>query len=148
MQNEVPCQLHLVIYRISVLYGLGTFSVLDSQDSLSLRPTWSPSIPSPNPGVRISSTLSRQGSIILHPIQSQILILVQNVYCKGVFIFIIYLSYWLLIFTSFNNPLGWEKELYQGAETSCVCVCTKRVCVKLTVPKVCTVGIYSTYESR
>ena len=36
----------------------------------------------------------------------------------------------------------------QGAETSCVCVCTKRVCVKFTEPKVCTVGIYSTYESR
>ena len=32
----------------------------------------------------------------------------------------------------------------QGAETSCVCVCTKRVCVKFTEPKVCTVGIYST----
>ena len=27
---------------------------------------------------------------------------------------------------------------HQGAETSCVCVCTKRVCVKFTVPKVCT----------
>ena len=26
---------------------------------------------------------------------------------------------------------------------SCVCVCTKKVCVKFTEPKVCTVGIYS-----
>ena len=32
----------------------------------------------------------------------------------------------------------------QGAETSCVCVCTKRVCVSNTKPKACTVGIYST----
>ena len=30
----------------------------------------------------------------------------------------------------------------QGAETSCVCVCTKRVCVSNTKPKACTVGIY------
>ena len=28
----------------------------------------------------------------------------------------------------------------QGAETSCVCVCIKRVCVKFTEPKACTVG--------
>ena len=28
-----------------------------------------------------------------------------------------------------------------------MCVCNKRVCVKFTEPKVCTVGIYSTYES-
>ena len=40
------------------------------------------------------------------------------------------------------------KGLLLGAETSCVCVCTKRVYVKFTEPKVCTVGIYSTYESR
>ena len=32
----------------------------------------------------------------------------------------------------------------QGAETSCMCVCTKRVCVKFTKPKMCTVGVYST----
>ena len=32
----------------------------------------------------------------------------------------------------------------QGTETSCVCVCTKRVCVSNTKPKACTVGIYST----
>jgi len=31
---------------------------------------------------------------------------------------------------------------------SCVCVCTKRVCVKFTEPKVCTVCLYGTYESR
>ena len=37
---------------------------------------------------------------------------------------------------------------HQGADTSCMCVCTKRVCVKFTEPKACTVGIYSTYESR
>ena len=35
-----------------------------------------------------------------------------------------------------------------GVETSWGCVCTKIVCVKFTVPKVCTVGIYSTYEYR
>jgi len=32
----------------------------------------------------------------------------------------------------------------QGAETSCMRVCTKRVCLKFTEPKVCTVGLYST----
>ena len=31
--------------------------------------------------------------------------------------------------------------VYQDAETSCVFVCTNRVCVKLTEPKVYTVGI-------
>ena len=33
----------------------------------------------------------------------------------------------------------------QGAETLCVCVCAKGVCVKFNEPKVCTVGIYGTY---
>ena len=37
---------------------------------------------------------------------------------------------------------------YQGAETSCMCVCIKRVGVSNTEPKACTVGIYSTLESR
>ena len=44
-----------------------------------------------------------------------------------------------------GNPsvsLLWYK---QGAE---MCVWIKRVCVKFTEPKVCTVDIYSTYESR
>ena len=36
----------------------------------------------------------------------------------------------------------------QGAETSCVCVCTKRMCVSDNKSKACTVGIYSTYKSR
>ena len=36
------------------------------------------------------------------------------------------------------------KDVFQGAKTSCVCVCTKRVCVSNTKPKACTVGIYST----
>jgi len=29
-----------------------------------------------------------------------------------------------------------------------MCVCTKTVCVSNTEPKACTVGVYSTYESR
>ena len=41
-----------------------------------------------------------------------------------------------------------QVDFSQGEETSSVCVCTKRVCVKFTEQKVCTVGIYSTYESR
>ena len=41
------------------------------------------------------------------------------------------------IFFMFN--IGYK----QGAETSCVCVCTKSVC-QFKVPKVCTVGVYST----
>ena len=35
-----------------------------------------------------------------------------------------------------------------GGATSCVCVCTKRVCVNFTEPKACAVGMYSTHESR
>ena len=35
-----------------------------------------------------------------------------------------------------------------GAETSCVCVCNKRVCVRNTESKACTVGINSTKESQ
>ena len=43
----------------------------------------------------------------------------------------------------------WGKDSIRGRKRHiCVCVCTKRVCVKFTVTKVCTVGIYSTYESR
>ena len=41
---------------------------------------------------------------------------------------------------SFNQTPG-------GAETSCVCVSVPKEYVKFTVPKVCTVGIYNTYES-
>ena len=44
--------------------------------------------------------------------------------------------------------LGYLTDHNQGPETSCVYVCTKRVWVKFTEPKVCTVVIYSTYESR
>ena len=52
----------------------------------------------------------------------------------------------------FRYPTGHEGidfrdecvEYIQGAETSCVCVCTKRVCVSNTKPKASTVGIYST----
>ena len=38
--------------------------------------------------------------------------------------------------------MGWMGQM-QGAEASCVCVFTKRVCAKFTEPKVCTVGIYT-----
>ena len=32
--------------------------------------------------------------------------------------------------------------MHQGAETSCMCVCTRRVCVSNNEPKACTVGVY------
>ena len=41
-------------------------------------------------------------------------------------------------------PLTNSTHQHQGAETSCMFVCTKRVCVSDTEPKACTVGIYST----
>ena len=45
-----------------------------------------------------------------------------------------------------------ETELRPNAAHSglsrVTCVCTKRVCVSNNEPKACTVGIYSTYESR
>ena len=42
-----------------------------------------------------------------------------------------------IVYIIFN--INW----WQGAETLCVCACTKRVCVKITEPKVSTVGLYS-----
>ena len=33
-----------------------------------------------------------------------------------------------------------QSALLQGVETSCMCVCTKRVCVSITEPKACTVA--------
>ena len=54
------------------------------------------------------------------------------------------------VFSSFISriPSLDNQDWKQGAETSCVCVCTKRVCVSNWEPKMCTVGIYRTYESR
>ena len=46
-----------------------------------------------------------------------------------------------------NNAVFWT-QADQGAETSCVCVCTKRVCVCDKKPNRCTVVVYSTEESR
>ena len=37
-----------------------------------------------------------------------------------------------------------QSALLQGVETSCMCVCTKRVCVSITERKACSVVIYST----
>ena len=46
-----------------------------------------------------------------------------------------------VVFPVVNNRPLWNSIdiyiwIYQGAETSCVCVCTKRVCVKFAEPKV------------
>ena len=49
-------------------------------------------------------------------------------------------------FSTFFYDLKIERltNEHQGAETLCMCVCPKRVCVSNTEPKVSTVGIYST----
>ena len=48
-----------------------------------------------------------------------------------------------LLLKSANDPKIslWQS---QGAKTSCMSVCTKRVCVSDNERKACTVGIYST----
>ena len=42
-----------------------------------------------------------------------------------------------------NQSIMSPRRGNQGAETLCKCVCTKRVSVSNTEPKVCTVGIYN-----
>ena len=47
----------------------------------------------------------------------------------------------LISFYSIHNFDFGVLVMGQGAETSCMCVCTKRVCVSNNEPKACTVGI-------
>ena len=46
----------------------------------------------------------------------------------------------LISFYSIHNFNFGVLVMGQGAETSCMCVCTKRVCVSNNEPKACTVG--------
>ena len=49
---------------------------------------------------------------------------------------------------TFHKKYTFQIFLSQGAETSCVCVFTKRVCVKFTEPDVYTVRISVFVQSR
>ena len=51
------------------------------------------------------------------------------------------------ILNKINDFNQGDIEYKEGAEKSCVCVGTKRVCVCNKEPNSCTVGLYSTDES-
>ena len=53
----------------------------------------------------------------------------------------------LISFYSIHNFNFGVLVMGHGAETSCMCVCTKRVCVSNNEPKVCIEGLYSVSES-